>query len=43
MDVLGRYDHAELAFDLDDIAFSQRAGDDSHGFLDVFSPNPGAT
>ena len=36
MDVLGRHDDAELAVDFDDIAFSERAGDDFHGFLDGF-------
>ena len=36
-------DDAELAVDLDDIAFSQRAGDDFHGFLDVLPLDMGRT
>ncbi len=32
MDVLGRDDDLELAVDLDDVAFSERAGDDFHGY-----------
>ena len=35
MDIFGGDDDAELAVNLNDIAFSQRAGDDFHGFLDV--------
>src|SRR5579862_1149136 len=31
MNVLGRHDDSELAVDLDDIAFTERAGDDFHG------------
>jgi hypothetical protein len=33
MDALGGHDDPELAVDFDDIAFAQRTGDDSHGFL----------
>ena len=43
VDILGRDDHAELAVNLDDIAFSQRAGDDFHGFLDELALSRGAT
>jgi hypothetical protein len=42
MDILDRDDDAELAVDLNDIAFSQRAGDDFHGYLDVLPLNRGA-
>jgi hypothetical protein len=35
MNALCGDDDAELAVDLHDIAFSQRAGDDFHRFLDV--------
>jgi hypothetical protein len=31
MDALDGYDDPELAVDIDDIAFSERAGDDFHG------------
>ena len=43
MDILGRDDDAELAVDFDDIAFSQRAGDDFHGILGDLALDWGAT
>src|SRR6202045_1199431 len=43
MDVLGGDDDPELAVDFDDIAFTQRTGDDSHGFLNVFGLESGRT
>src|SRR6202035_2833780 len=43
MDVLGVDDDPELAVDFDDIAFTQRTGDDSHGYLNVFGLESGRT
>ena len=43
MNILHRDDDAELAVDLNDIAFSERAGDDFHGYLDVLPLNKGRT
>src|SRR5579862_1413788 len=43
VDVLGGDNDPELAVDFDDIAFTQRTGDDSHGFLNVFGLESGRT
>src|SRR5271157_5345421 len=43
MNILHRDDDAELAVNLNDIAFSERAGDDFHGYLDVLPLNKGRT
>ena len=43
VDVLGGDDDPELAVDFDDIAFTQRTGDDFHGFLNVFGLESGRT
>src|SRR6202023_360988 len=43
VDVFGGDDGPELAVDFDDIAFTQRTGDDSHGFLNVFGLESGRT
>src|SRR6202035_2002169 len=43
VDVFGGDDDPELAVDFDDIAFTQRTGDDSHGFLNVYGLESGRT
>src|ERR1700688_3222051 len=43
VDIFGGDDDPEFAVDFDDIAFTQRTGDDSHGFLKVFGLESGRT